>query len=41
MRPETLRRYAAEAGLGGFAVLPVEHPDWRFYLLEREERNPT
>ncbi len=34
MRPSTLRRYAAEAGLGRFEVLPVEHPDWRLYLLE-------
>jgi len=34
MRPSLLRRYAEEAGLGRFEILPVEHPDWRFYLLE-------
>jgi 2-polyprenyl-3-methyl-5-hydroxy-6-metoxy-1,4-benzoquinol methylase len=34
MRPSTLRTYAREAGLDRFEVLPVEHPDWRFYLLE-------
>jgi 2-polyprenyl-3-methyl-5-hydroxy-6-metoxy-1,4-benzoquinol methylase len=33
MRPETLRRYALEAGLERFEILPVEHRDWRFYLL--------
>ena len=33
MRPSTLRRYAEEAGLGRFEILPVESPDWRFYLL--------
>ena len=33
MRPTTLRRYAREAGLDRFEILPVEHPDWRFYLL--------
>ena len=33
MRPATLRRYAREAGLDRFQILPVEHPDWRFYLL--------
>ncbi len=36
MRPSTLRGYAAEAGLGRFQVLPIEHRDWRFYLLEPE-----
>ena len=34
MRPSTLLTYAREAGLDRFEVLPVEHPDWRFYLLE-------
>lgn len=33
MRPDTVRTYAAEAGLGRFEILPIEHPDWRFYLL--------
>jgi 2-polyprenyl-3-methyl-5-hydroxy-6-metoxy-1,4-benzoquinol methylase len=35
MRPDTVRRYAAQAGLGRTETLPVEHRDWRFYLLER------
>lgn len=34
MRPATLRGYASAAGLERFQVLPVDHPDWRFYLLE-------
>lgn len=33
MRPSTLRAYAAEAGLRRFEVLPIEHREWRFYLL--------
>jgi 2-polyprenyl-3-methyl-5-hydroxy-6-metoxy-1,4-benzoquinol methylase len=33
MRPETLRRYAAEAGFGTVEVLPIEHDFFRFYLL--------
>jgi 2-polyprenyl-3-methyl-5-hydroxy-6-metoxy-1,4-benzoquinol methylase len=33
MRPDTLRRYASEAGLDRFEILPVEHRDWRIYLL--------
>ncbi|HEX5949905.1 MAG TPA: class I SAM-dependent methyltransferase, partial [Actinomycetota bacterium] len=37
MRPSTLRAYAAEAGLGRFEVLPIEHRDWRFYLLRPVE----
>lgn len=42
MRPATLRRYAEAAGLSRFRTLPVEHPDWRFYLLEPSTgRNPT
>lgn len=36
MRPATLRRYAESAGFGRLEILPVDHPDWRFYLLERE-----
>jgi 2-polyprenyl-3-methyl-5-hydroxy-6-metoxy-1,4-benzoquinol methylase len=33
MRPETLRRYALEAGFGRTEVLPVEDRQWRFYRL--------
>jgi SAM-dependent methyltransferase len=33
MRTETVRRYAAEAGFGGFEVLPIEHEFYRFYRL--------
>ena len=33
MRPETVRRYAAEAGFTGFEILPIEDKFWRFYLL--------
>ncbi len=33
MRPETLRRYAREAGFSGVEILPVEHDFWRFYRL--------
>jgi 2-polyprenyl-3-methyl-5-hydroxy-6-metoxy-1,4-benzoquinol methylase len=33
MRPETLRRYALEAGFGRTEVLPVEDRHWRFYRL--------
>lgn len=35
MRPDTVRRYAAEAGFAGVAVLPIEHEMFRFYRLER------
>jgi 2-polyprenyl-3-methyl-5-hydroxy-6-metoxy-1,4-benzoquinol methylase len=34
MRPETLRKYAEEAGFGRFEVLPIENDFWRFYRLE-------
>ena len=34
MRPSTLRRYATDAGFAAFEVLPVDHPEWRFYLLQ-------
>lgn len=34
MRPDTLRRYAREAGFGGVTVLPIEHDMFRFYRLE-------
>jgi 2-polyprenyl-3-methyl-5-hydroxy-6-metoxy-1,4-benzoquinol methylase len=33
MRPDTLRRYAAEAGFTRVEVLPIENDAWRFYLL--------
>ena len=34
MRPETVRRYADEAGFASCEVLPIEHDFWRFYLLQ-------
>ena len=33
MRPETVRRYAEEAGFAGFEVLPIENDLYRFYRL--------
>ena len=33
MRPDTLRRYAGEAGFGTVEVLPVENDFFRFYRL--------
>jgi 2-polyprenyl-3-methyl-5-hydroxy-6-metoxy-1,4-benzoquinol methylase len=33
MRPGTLDRYATEAGFARVEVLPIEHDQWRFYLL--------
>src|SRR5262249_35808123 len=33
MRPDTLRRYAAEAGFTRVEILPIENDSWRFYLL--------
>jgi SAM-dependent methyltransferase len=33
MRPDTLRRYAREAGFGGADVLPIENDFFRFYRL--------
>ncbi|MBA2337803.1 MAG: class I SAM-dependent methyltransferase [Acidimicrobiia bacterium] len=33
MRPETLHRYAIEAGYGDVEVLPIETDSWRFYRL--------
>jgi 2-polyprenyl-3-methyl-5-hydroxy-6-metoxy-1,4-benzoquinol methylase len=36
MRPDTLRRYAQEAGLTSFEILPIEgFGFWRFYRLSR------
>ena len=34
MRPETVKRYADEAGFSSCEVLPIEHDFWRFYLLK-------
>jgi 2-polyprenyl-3-methyl-5-hydroxy-6-metoxy-1,4-benzoquinol methylase len=33
MRPDTVRRYAAEAGFAACEVLPIDDKFWRFYLL--------
>ena len=33
MRPETLRRYASEAGFGSVEILPIENDFFRFYRL--------
>ena len=33
IRPDTVRRYAAEAGFRRVDVLPIEHDFWRFYYL--------
>lgn len=33
MRPDTLRRYAREAGFRDVEVLPIDHDFWRFYRL--------
>jgi hypothetical protein len=33
MRPDTLRRYAIEAGFRAVELLPLEHPFFRFYRL--------
>jgi 2-polyprenyl-3-methyl-5-hydroxy-6-metoxy-1,4-benzoquinol methylase len=33
MRPDTLRRYAEEAGFGRVEILPIDHFEWRFYRL--------
>lgn len=34
IRPETVRRYATEAGFSNVTVLPIEHDFWRFYRLD-------
>jgi hypothetical protein len=34
MRPETMRRYALEAGFQDVSVLPIDHPTFRFYRLD-------
>jgi SAM-dependent methyltransferase len=33
MRPDTVRRYASEAGFARVEILPIEDKFWRFYLL--------
>jgi SAM-dependent methyltransferase len=33
MRADTVRRYAAEAGLGDVEILPIENEFWRFYRM--------
>ena len=33
MRPDTLRRYARQAGFSGVEILPIAHDFWRFYRL--------
>ena len=33
MRPDTLRRYATEAGFRDVEILPIENDFWRFYRL--------
>jgi len=33
IRPDTVRRYANEAGFTSCTVLPIENDFWRFYLL--------
>lgn len=34
MRPDTLRRYAQDAGFDGIEVLPIDNELWRFYRLQ-------
>ena len=33
MRPDTLRRYATEAGFSSVEILPIENDVFRFYQL--------
>ena len=33
MRPDTVRKYASEAGFADVTVLPIEHDMFRFYQL--------
>ncbi len=39
MRPDTLRRYAVEAGFAGLEVLPIDNDLWRFYRLNTAARD--
>jgi 2-polyprenyl-3-methyl-5-hydroxy-6-metoxy-1,4-benzoquinol methylase len=34
IRPDTVRRFAREAGFSAVTVLPIEHDVWRFYRLD-------
>ena len=34
IRPDTVRRYASDAGFSTTTVLPIEHDFWRFYRLD-------
>ena len=34
IRPDTVRRYASDAGFSTATVLPIEHDFWRFYRLD-------
>jgi hypothetical protein len=34
IRPETVRRYALDAGFSRVTVPPIEHDFWRFYRLD-------
>jgi 2-polyprenyl-3-methyl-5-hydroxy-6-metoxy-1,4-benzoquinol methylase len=34
MRPDTVRRYAADAGFASTTILPIEHEVFRFYRLD-------
>jgi SAM-dependent methyltransferase len=34
IRPDTVRRYARDAGFSSVTVLPIEHDFWRFYRLD-------
>ena len=34
IRPDTVRRYAQEAGFADVVVLPIENEFWRFYRLD-------
>jgi hypothetical protein len=33
MRPQTLKRYAVEAGFSDVEILPIDHLFFRFYRL--------
>jgi SAM-dependent methyltransferase len=35
LRAPTVARWAAAAGFGGFEVLPIDNPFWRFYRMRR------
>jgi SAM-dependent methyltransferase len=35
LRPDTVRRFATDAGFTGFEILPIDHDMWRFYRLSR------